>query len=186
MNSVWEPEGNGLLAYSWCLAPSISLYHSEPSAKRWRFSVQWSPSSYTNHPLLISQEIALQTCLQEFRWRHCLNWCFSFKIILASNIVSNSVSLTAKPARILDHMVVLFLVFEKAHRRCPQWFYQFTLMPKVGKGSSYPTYSPTFAAIYLFLVVCWDIAWRSLYLYISREIRNVSTQDCLSNGKNVK
>lgn len=161
MNSVWEPEGIGLLAYSSCPAPPISLYHSEPSAKRWLFSLQWSGPSYTNHPLLLCQEIALQTSVQEFRWRHCLNWCFSFKIILASNTVSNSISLTAKPARILDHMVVLFLFFEKAQRRCPQWFYQFTLMPTVGKGSSYPTYSPTFAVIY-FLVVCWEHSLKAL------------------------
>ena len=50
----------------------------------------------------------------------------------------------------LDHIVVLFWVFEKHSYYFPQRLYQFTFLPTVYKGSLFPTFLPTFVICGLF------------------------------------
>ena len=54
--------------------------------------------------------------------------------------------------KLLDHVVVLFLVFEKPPYCFPQWLHQFidTLPPTLYEGSLVSTSSPTFAICRLF------------------------------------
>ena len=44
---------------------------------------------------------------------------------------------------LLDHMVVLLLIFEDPPYCSPQWLHQFTFPPTVHKGSPFSTSSPT-------------------------------------------
>ena len=57
---------------------------------------------------------------------------------------------TYSGVKLLDHMIVLFLVFEEPAYCFPQWLHQFILPPIVYKGSLFSTFSPTFAICVLF------------------------------------
>ena len=51
---------------------------------------------------------------------------------------------------LLDHVVLLFLVFWEISYCFPKWLHQFTFPPTVYKGSLFSTSSPTFVVCRLF------------------------------------
>ena len=55
---------------------------------------------------------------------------------------------------LLDHMVVLFLVFfEKLPYHLPQWLHQFTFPPTVYEGFFFSASPPTFVEFFLMIAM---------------------------------
>ena len=70
-----------------------------------------------------------------------LQWIWDFRYLL--EIFFFFLDIYTQKCEFLNHMVVLFLIFEKALHCSPGWFPLFTSPPTVHRGFLFPTSSPT-------------------------------------------
>ena len=97
------------------------------------------------HPLMDIYIFRLFTCLS-----YCKQCCIEHECIYFCELVFSFSLDEYSEVELLDHMVVLLLIFGGNSILFPQWLYQFTFLPIMHKVSLFSTSFTTFVITYLF------------------------------------